>query len=79
MNQDSTGDVSRHLSKAVYVGARSQRGRQKMAGLVEVQVQVGIFFLSLTCDNGPSHVLTVDPQGKKSTLNGTQQTALWKM
>lgn len=45
MNQDSTDDVSRHLSKAaVYVRARSQRGRQKMAGLVEVQVQVGIFF-----------------------------------
>lgn len=45
MNQDSTGDASRHLSKAVYVGAGSQRGRQKMAGLVEVQVQVGIFFI----------------------------------
>lgn len=45
MNQDSTDDVSRHLSKAVYVRARSQRGRQKMAGLVEVQVQVGIFFI----------------------------------
>lgn len=44
MNQDSTDDVSRHLSKAVYVRARSQRGRQKRAGLVEVQVQVGIFF-----------------------------------
>lgn len=45
MNQDGTGDVSRHLSKAVYVGARSQRGRQKMAGLVDVQVEVGIFFI----------------------------------
>lgn len=78
MNQDSTGQVSRQLNKAVYVGARSQHGRQKMAGLVEVQVQVGIF-LSLTCDNGSSHVLTVDLQGKKSTLNRTQQTALWKM